>query len=190
MAINVGKTAALLVGARSPMRQLTLRGQDVEWQTSVCYLGCHIDRSLQMVPTVNRAVNHAAAARIKRRIYGAYVRSRLTYAAPAWFALCLASQRQRIQIQQNRCLRLIVGAPRYVGNDVIHKDTRTPTVEEFVHHVARMFARADNSACRHLHGIAPLHARPPDGRPQPRELLLSPTTCPDAGFDEDGLGQQ
>nr|XP_026497515.1 uncharacterized protein LOC113401701 [Vanessa tameamea] len=196
MAVNVGKTSALLVGARSPMRQLTLRGQDVEWQTSVCYLGCHIDRSLQMVPIVNRAVNQAAAARsklhtlftsrvplkTKLRINGAYVRSRLTYAAPTWFALCSASQRRRIQIQQNRCLRLIVGAP---------KDTRTPAVEEFVRHLTRtMFARADNSACRHLHGTVPLHARPPDGRPQPRELLLSPTTSPDAGIDEDGLEQQ
>ncbi|CAH2094959.1 unnamed protein product [Euphydryas editha] len=198
MAVNVGKTAALLTGGARPLRQLTLRGQDVEWKTSVRYLGCHFDRRLRMIPTVDQMVHQAAAARsklhslltsrlplrLKLKIYGAYVRSRLTYAAPAWYALCSANQAQRMQIQQNRCLRLIVGAPRYVKNDVIHKDTKMPTVEEYVRRLARtMFARADNSACTQLHGIAPLHARPPEGRPLPRELLLS-TSGPNTDIDD------
>ncbi|CAH2106405.1 unnamed protein product [Euphydryas editha] len=198
MAVNVGKTAALLTGGARPLRQLTLRGQDVEWKTSVRYLGCHFDRKLRMIPTVDQMVHQAAAARsklhslltsrlplrLKLKIYGAYVRSRLTYAAPAWYALCSANQARRMQIQQNRCLRLIVGAPRYVKNDVIHRDTKTPTVEEYVRRLARtLFARADNSACTHLHGIAPLHARPPDGRPLPRELLLS-TSGPNTDIDD------
>ncbi|CAH2091887.1 unnamed protein product [Euphydryas editha] len=95
-------------------------------------------------------------------------------AASAWYTLCSAGQARRLQVQQNRCLRLIVRAPRYVRNDVIHRDTNTPTVQEYVRKLARaMFARADNDACIYLHGIAPLHARPPEGRPLPRELLLS-----------------
>ncbi|CAH2085256.1 unnamed protein product [Euphydryas editha] len=158
-----------------------------------------------MVSTVNQAVNHATAARsklysvftsklplrTKLKVYGAYVRSRLTYAAPAWYALCSASQARRLQVQQNRCLRLIVGAPRYVRNDVLHRDTRTPTVEEYVRKLARaMFARADNGACIHLHGIAPLHARPPESRPLPRELLLTPQRNPNYdGDDEDDAGE-
>ncbi|CAH2089562.1 unnamed protein product [Euphydryas editha] len=108
-----------------------------------------------MVPTINKAVNHAAAARSKLhsvftyrlktqlKVYGAYVRSRLTYAAPALYELCFAHQVRGIQIHQNRFLRLIVGAPRYVRN-VIHGDTRMPIVEENVCYLARtMFARAD-----------------------------------------------
>ncbi|CAH2086117.1 unnamed protein product [Euphydryas editha] len=47
-----------------------------------------------------------------------------------------------------------------------------------------MFARADNGACIHLHGIAPLHARPPEGRPLPRELLLSPHHNPSYDGDD------
>ncbi|CAH2093390.1 unnamed protein product [Euphydryas editha] len=56
---------------------------------------------LRMVPTVNQVVNHAAVAqsklhsvftfrlplKTKLKVYGAYVRSHLTYAAPAWLAL-------------------------------------------------------------------------------------------------------
>ncbi|CAH2089908.1 unnamed protein product [Euphydryas editha] len=66
------------------------------------------------------------------------------------------------------------------------------TVEEFVRHLARtMFARADKDANTHLHGIAPLHARPPEGRPLTRELLLSPQPSPNAGNsgDEDYAGE-
>nr|XP_034826944.1 uncharacterized protein LOC117984436 [Maniola hyperantus] len=200
MAVNVGKTAAILFGARQPYRQLRLRGQDIEWQTSVRYLGCHIDVSLHMVPMVNHAVNQARAAtsmlrqvlasslspKTKLRIYGAYVRSRLTYAAPAWYSFCSEYQRRRLQVQQNKCLRLIVEAPRYVRNDVIHRDLKTPTVEEYVRTLARrMFARADNGPYEHLHGIAPLIPRPPTGRQLPRELLRSPSLSQNANDPSD-----
>ncbi|GBP10876.1 hypothetical protein EVAR_5456_1 [Eumeta japonica] len=50
--------------------------------------------------------------RAKVALYKGYIRSRLTYAAPAWYALCSASQRKRIQAQQNIALRMIVGAGR------------------------------------------------------------------------------
>lgn len=119
---------------------------------------------LRMVTTVNQAVNNAVAAwsklhsvftsrllmKTKLKVYGAvYVRSRLTYAAPAWYAFCLANQAvSRLQVQQNWCFRLIVGAPRYIRNDVIHRDNKTPTVEDYMRRLARaMFARADRSAC-------------------------------------------
>ncbi|CAH2211735.1 jg18154, partial [Pararge aegeria aegeria] len=48
MAVNVGKTAAIVFGVRKPLRQLQLRGQDIAWQTSVRYLGCHMDATLSM----------------------------------------------------------------------------------------------------------------------------------------------
>ena len=190
MAVNVGKTAALLTGLQRILPpKLQLRGQDVEWNSSVRYLGCHIDRSLRMVPQVDHLVRQAKAARAmlrpvlasrlplraRLRIYKTYVRSRLTYAAPAWYALCSATQRRRLQVQQNIALRVIVGAGRYVRNDVIARDVQMPSVEEFVVQLARrMFDRADNGPHEHLQNIAPLHARPPEGRPLPRELLRSP----------------
>ncbi|CAH2096355.1 unnamed protein product [Euphydryas editha] len=86
------------------------------------------------------------------------------------------------------------GAPRYVKNNVIPRDIKTPTVEEYVRHYARtMFARAVNSACTHLHGIAPLHERPLTGRPRtyvPRELLPSLPTGPNAGGNRDNQGDE
>ncbi|KAL0810395.1 hypothetical protein ABMA28_010540 [Loxostege sticticalis] len=193
MAVNVGKTAALLTGLKRIMPPpLKLRGSDIEWQSQVTYLGCRIDRSLRMVSQVNHVVSQAKMARAMLRpvltsrlplraklsVYKTYVRSRLTYAAPAWYSLCSPAQRSKLQVQQNISLRVLTGAGRYVRNDVIARDLRIPSVEEFVVGLARrMFDRADHGPHRHLHNIAPLHTRPPDatGRPLPRDLLSDPT---------------
>ncbi|KAJ0181491.1 hypothetical protein K1T71_003576 [Dendrolimus kikuchii] len=192
MAVNVGKTAALPVTRRRIMpKQLQLRGQEIEWQTSVQYLGAHIDRSLSMRLQVEKAVNNTRAARALLRpvlssslplrtkigVYKTYLRSRLTYAAPAWYALCSASNKKLLQKQQNITLRMCTDAGRYVRNDVIARDTGVPSVEDFVVMSARrMFDRADNCRHTHLNGIAPLHARPPEGGKKtwlstPRDLI-------------------
>lgn len=189
MAVNVGKTVALLIGRRTAVSPLRLRGQEIEWKPHITYLGCRIDRSLRMVPQADHAINMAKAARAvlrpvltsrlplrtKLSIYKTYIRSRLTYAMPAWYGLCTQHTRQRIQVQQNISLRVLTGAGRYVRNDVIAKDVKMQSIGEFVAHTARrMYDRADNGPHAHLCDIAPLHARPPDGsgRALPRELLL------------------
>ncbi|GBP47638.1 RNA-directed DNA polymerase from mobile element jockey [Eumeta japonica] len=144
VAVNVTKTAAILTGQQRAMPpKLRLRGQDVEWQTKVRYLGVQIDRSMRMAAQVEQAIHQSRAARsmlrpvlrshlplrAKLALYKGYIRSRLTYAAPAWYALCSISQRKRIQAQQSIALRMIVGAGRYVLNDVIARDLRIETVE-------------------------------------------------------------
>ncbi|KAG7294806.1 hypothetical protein JYU34_022823 [Plutella xylostella] len=188
MAVNVGKTAAMLSGRyRAPARKLQLRGQAVEWRSSVKYLGVTIDRALTMSAQAVNSVNQAKAARAMLRpvlasrlplrtklgIFKTYVRSRLTYAAPAWYALCSTANRKRLQAQQNLTLRTIVGAGRYVRNDVIARDLKIESLEEFVVRLARrMYDRADNGPHEHLHDIAPTYDRPDNGRPYPRELLL------------------
>ncbi|KAL0894549.1 hypothetical protein ABMA27_013121 [Loxostege sticticalis] len=189
MAVNVGKTVALLIGRRVAVPPLRLCGQEIEWKTHVTYLGCRIDRSLRMVPQADHAINMAKAARAvlrpvltsrlplrtKLAVYKTYIRSRLTYAMPAWYGLCSQHTRQRIQVQQNISLRVLTGAGRYVRNDVIARDVKMQSIEDFVVHTARrMYDKADHGPLSHLCNIAPLHARPPDrsGRALPRELLL------------------
>ncbi|KAJ0169872.1 hypothetical protein K1T71_014478 [Dendrolimus kikuchii] len=177
MAVNVGKTAALLVARRRHSAEiLQLRGQEIEWKTSVKYLGVHIDRSLSMAPQGEHAINQTRTVRALLRpvlssklplrtkigVYKTYLRSRLTYAAPAWYALCSATTKKQMQIQQNIAL-LCTGAGRFVRNDVIARDLGVDSVGDFVAMSARrMFDCADNSSHTHLHGIASLHARPPD----------------------------
>lgn len=193
IAVNVGKTAALLVSRRVRMPQkLHLQGQPIEWKNSVKYLGVEIDKRLTMNAQTENAIRQARAARAKLRpvlasnlqlktklgVYKTYIRTRLTYAAPAWYHLCSKTNKNKIQTQQNIALRIITGAGRYVRNDTIARDVRIESVEEFVVRLAkRMFDTADNGPHTHLHNIAPHHARPPDAkktwRSLPRELVQS-----------------
>ncbi|GBP26006.1 hypothetical protein EVAR_84566_1 [Eumeta japonica] len=64
VAVNVTKTAAILTGQQRAMPpKLRLRGQDVEWQTKVRYLGVQIDRSMRMAAQVEQAIHQSRAAR-------------------------------------------------------------------------------------------------------------------------------
>ncbi|GBP41041.1 RNA-directed DNA polymerase from mobile element jockey [Eumeta japonica] len=143
MAVNVSKTAALLTGSQRNMTdQLRLRGQAIEWKTCVRHLGVHIDRLLRIISQIDHVIQMSRAARAKLRpilafrlliktklaIYKCYIRSRLTYAALAWYALCSKLQRQRVLAQQNIVLRVIAGAGWYVKNDVISRDLRVETI--------------------------------------------------------------
>ncbi|GBP58123.1 hypothetical protein EVAR_40667_1 [Eumeta japonica] len=111
--------------------------------------------------------------RSKVALYKGYIRSRLTYAA--WYALCSASQRKRIQAQQNIALRMIVGAGRYVLNGVIARDLCIETIEKFIQRIARrMYDIADQGSHEFLRNIAPIHERSPSGRTLPRELIKTP----------------
>ncbi|GBP31070.1 RNA-directed DNA polymerase from mobile element jockey [Eumeta japonica] len=192
MAVNVSKTAALLTGSQRNMPdQLRLRGQAVEWNTRVRYLGVHINRSLRMIPQIDHVIQTSRAARTKLRPILASrlpIRTkssniqvlhtpRLTYAAPAWYALCSGLQRQRLQAQQNIALRLIAGAGWYVKNDVIARDLGVETIEEFVRMLTRRaFNRADAGPHPSLHNLAPHLDRPTRGYQLPRDLV---TETPD-----------
>ncbi|GBP92478.1 RNA-directed DNA polymerase from mobile element jockey [Eumeta japonica] len=192
MAVNVSKTAALLTGSQRNMPdQLRLRGQAVEWNTSA--ISGRAYRPLIANDTTNRPRHpDESAARAKLRpilasrlpistkiaIYKCYIRSRLTYAAPAWYALCSGLQRQRLQAQQNIALRLIAGAGWYVRNDVIARDLGVETVEEFVRRLTkRAFNRADAGPHSSLHNLAPLLDRPIRGYQLPRDLTVADIRC-------------
>ncbi|GBP33592.1 RNA-directed DNA polymerase from mobile element jockey [Eumeta japonica] len=186
VAVNVTKTAALLTGQQRAMpAKLRLRGQEVEWQTRVRYLGVQIDRSMRMAAQVEHVIHQSRATRSMLRpvlrshlplrakvaLYKGYIRSRLTYAAPAWYALCSISQKKRIQAQQNITLRMIAGAGRYDLNDVIARDFCIETVEEFIQRIARrMFDIADQGPYEFLRNIAPMQERSPSGRPPPERI--------------------
>lgn len=187
LSVNVAKTQATMVGRpRSPPPPLTMLGQSIEWTSTVKYLGVTIDRRLTMKKHVSNVVNQVRATRALLRpvlhsrlpiraklgIYKAYVRTRLTYAAPAWYALVRECNRRRLRAQQSLALRTIVDAPRFVRNSTISRDLRMESLDDFIGRLTKaMFGRAEHSGFQHLRELAPYHARPPDGRGFPRDLL-------------------
>ncbi|XP_028031096.1 uncharacterized protein LOC114243703 [Bombyx mandarina] len=90
--------------------------------------------------------------RTRLGIYKTYVRSRITYAAAAWYHLIPQVMRVKLQAQQNLALRTIVGAGRYVSNAVIARDLDVESLEEFIRRLARnLYERADGGPHEHLH---------------------------------------
>ncbi|XP_063898861.1 probable RNA-directed DNA polymerase from transposon X-element [Helicoverpa armigera] len=195
LSVNVGKTQAIIIGggpARPP--KLALQGAEIEWSPRVKYLGVTIDRRLTMAAHVRQVAGKGRVARAllkpvlssrlplrtKLAVYKTYIRPVLTYAAPAWFALTSERSRKTLRSQQSACLRLIAQAPRYVRNDVLQRDLKMESLDEFVRRLSEgMFARADASAWLHVKHLAPLHARPPDAKALPRDLLPDAPPPPD-----------
>ncbi|GBP41446.1 hypothetical protein EVAR_36202_1 [Eumeta japonica] len=76
----------------------------------------------------------------------------------------LELQCQRLQAQQNIVLRMIAEAGWFVRNDVITRDLKIETLEEFINMLARRtFNRADAGPYTALHNLAPQCKRPPRG---------------------------
>jgi hypothetical protein len=185
--VNVAKTQAIALSTKhNQPPEMTLLGQPLPWLREVKYLGVTIDRRLNMSAHVNNTINRTRTARAlltpvmksslpltaKINIYKGYIRSRLTYAAPAWYALVGECKRRRLRAQQSLALRAASGAHYYVSNHVLHRDLKVEHLDDFITRLARaMFERADGSRLTHLQNIAPHHTRPPDKRALPRDLI-------------------
>lgn len=186
LTVNVAKTQALFVGQRLLPPPLLMLGNRVEWAPTVKYLGVTIDRRLSMAPHVRNIIGQARAARALLRpvltsrlplrtklgVYKAYIRSRLTYAAPAWYALVAESRRKELRAQQALAIRALVNAPRFVRNATISRDLNVESLDDFIGRMsAAMFRRTEGSINPQIRGLAPYHRRPPDRWALPRDLV-------------------
>lgn len=186
LVVNVEKTQALKLGKLTRNTpNLKIYGRETEWTHSCKYLGVHIDCKLQMVKQAVHAINQTTAARTllypiftsklpvkqKLAIYKTYVRPHLTYAAPSWFQLLNKRYKKKIEAQQNKTLRLLLDAPRYVKNSVILRDLHGETVEDFVKRTStNMFGRTSRSNFPHLQNLAPWTATDAQQLPYPRDI--------------------
>lgn len=170
LSINVDKTQALSVGGRLTEPSLRLEGQLIRWHDRVKYLGVTIDRHLNMgaharniiaktkatMAALRPMLSSSLPLRVKLNLYKIYVRSRLTYAAPAWFALLSDSNKKKLQAQQSKALRYLAKAPWYVRNSTLQRDLKIESLEDFTVKLSKsMFARADASNAPHIKNIAP-----------------------------------
>lgn len=186
LSVNVSKTQAIVIGACRLPPPLKLLGADVRWALTAKYLGVTIDSRLTMRSHVRQvaAKSRTTSAllrpvlssrlplRAKLGIYKTYIRPIITYATPAWLALTSETNRKTLRVQQNLALRRITDAPRFVRNDVIQRDLQIESLEEFsIRLASNMYARASTSNLAHIKDIAPWHARPPDARRLPRDLI-------------------
>ncbi|GBM19633.1 hypothetical protein AVEN_107303-1 [Araneus ventricosus] len=62
----------------------------------------------------------------------------LTYAAPTWRPAA-PSNRKKVQILQNKLLRIIANAPWFIRNSVIHSDLQIESIEDHIQKLSRKF---------------------------------------------------
>jgi hypothetical protein len=141
IAINVTKSAAMLFvkrGRRLPVpRPVHLFGEPIRWVDRTRYLGVTLDARLTWAAHI-AGVSKKAAQRmgilgplLHRRsglsirngvlLYKQLIRPMMDYACPIWRSAARSHVR-KLQVIQSKCLRMVAGAPWYVGNLQIHED--------------------------------------------------------------------
>jgi hypothetical protein len=97
----------------------------------------------------------------KLLIYKAILKPILTYGIQLW-GTTSNSNIKILERFQSKVLRLIVDAPLYVSNSVIHKDLQMPTVKEEISHFSSLYAvrlRAHTNALIATLTEPPIHKR-------------------------------
>jgi len=144
--INPLKTEAVLFTHRSLRsasdHPLRIGLQPLPWQTTAKFLGVTLDRRLIFSRHIDNVTRTARAAMavlyplitrssklstpIKVRLAAAYVRPILTYAAPAWTGTASDTNLLRLQVIQNKCLRMALNLPPWTPIRDLHKEAKIP----------------------------------------------------------------
>lgn len=91
---------------------------------------------------VNRQSKLDPACKIK--LYTSVIRPSMLYASVAW-ATTADCHMRKLQVVQNRVLRMALDAPWYVRNNTLHRDTGMETVMDFIRRTAmKIFERAED----------------------------------------------
>jgi hypothetical protein len=100
---------------------------------------------------------------LKRLIYTLYIKPIWQYACSIWNSAS-HTHIHKIQVLQNRILRMALNAPWYIRNTTIHKDIQLPFVIETLH---KSYSRHHSSLTDHPN---PIIRHIPQNMPPPRHL--------------------
>ncbi|GBN30816.1 putative RNA-directed DNA polymerase from transposon X-element [Araneus ventricosus] len=157
IAMNTDKTKAIMFRKGHPNHNpgnLELFDEPIEWVTEVKYLGLIIDNKLTFrqhisylkekfwakiylcFPLIGR--RSSLSLENKLILFKQVLRPILTYAAPIW-GLAVPSNRKKIQILQNKLLGIILNAPWFIRNSVIHSDLQIESIDDHIQKLSRKF---------------------------------------------------
>lgn len=127
---------------QSRMKETSLapvyNGKTFEWKSSVRYLGPILDTKLTFAEHVNTSLQKANAAistlfcilRKQSKAYKSYIRPIFTFAGTVIFNSA-KTRLKKLQVMQNKCLRMALNKPYYTRVTELHELAKIPTVEEF-----------------------------------------------------------
>lgn len=149
--VNPLKTQAIFFTRRRsqrnlPNRQVSCSGIEVPWSPNVGYLGvtldekltfgCHVSSCIRkcdkltriLYPLVNRRSRLDPG--IKLLLYKTVFRPTVTYGFPAW-SDCARSHRKKIQVKQNRLLKMILNLHPHHPTDDVHRLAGVELVDDW-----------------------------------------------------------
>lgn len=173
--LNDTKTNATFFTRRTaqkwlPTEGVTIRNSEIVWTNSTKYLGVTLDKTLTfkshvdlthdkalkflgaLYPLLNRKSRLNTTNKI--RIYRAIIQSIMLNACPVWGS-CAKHHIDKLQIIQNKCLKLILNLPpRHETND-LHRLTSVPTISQQISKINLNFRtkmlHSDNPIIRSIH---------------------------------------
>lgn len=176
---------------------------EIPWNAdneSVRYLGVHLDKKLTWRPHIKIKLKEAYTrlailypilnrkSKLKNEmvllIYKSILRPLLTYACPAWCAVC-PSGLKSIQIFQNKMLRISVDAPWFIRNSQLHRELNIEYITEHIKKLSTScFERLRTSKNAYQLGRKRSYTRLK--RRLPQEILSSLSSGNESSDDEDG----
>ncbi|GFV48239.1 RNA-directed DNA polymerase from mobile element jockey [Trichonephila clavipes] len=146
IAINVEKSQAIVFrkwGVINPQAELTLFDDNIHWVPVVRYLGLHIDSRLTYKKHIDYLSDKfwgriALAISLIRRSSPLSLENKviLYKRSPVWGAAA-PTHTKRIQVIQNKILRIIANAPWYVRNSVLHHDLHMEPIDNYITRTSR-----------------------------------------------------
>lgn len=147
--LNPAKSETIMFTKRRPAgySNVTLNGNQIEWSSHVRYLGVILDKRLTFTKHIKHLCDRAYAALFqlfplfnpksklssenKMLIYKSAIRPILTYGSPVWKQMCKTNYR-KLQIIQNKSLRIISGLPRYTPIVSLHEFLNICYLNEYI----------------------------------------------------------
>jgi hypothetical protein len=147
--INEDKTQAIYFTRCTknvPTSKLKINNVEVAWTNEVKYLGVYLDKRLTFASHLTKSINKAEKAfRIlysflnrksklciqnKLLLYRACIRPILTYGVEVWHD-CAATHRRKLQIVQNKCLKIINNRNWRYSTSALHEESGMPLIQDF-----------------------------------------------------------
>lgn len=167
--INADKTKAVMFTRRRPDLRDTLRinNTNIPWSQEVRYLGVQLDNKLTFKPHIlikkDKIVklihklfpllySTQMATQTKLRLYKSVILPAMMYGCSSWGTAC-PTNIQILQVLQNKCLRLILRAPRWTRTRELHDELHIDTIHDYIiKHTRNLIRKVDilRPTTRHL----------------------------------------
>lgn len=157
--LNAAKTQAIIFPfnrsrKRRPRSPLMFNGEEIQLSKTATYLGIDVDEKLTFATQYNKASEKGTKCIIslypllsrksklsdenKNILFKSIIRPIMTYGCPVWYRAA-ASHIKKLQVVQNKSLKLINKLPWRFSTAMLHQSTQYPMIYSYMEQTAEKF---------------------------------------------------